>query len=138
MTSQVTSLPASPGEGIEWKVGQAVILERPAQRHSGRQVKPARLTKVGRKWAYVEAESEDGKWREVFDRFDMTDGLSEGSYPRYSLWVDEEAIGRSLVRRRKEDSLESWRRDYPTFKAWSTEKLDRLHALLVEIGEIEE
>lgn len=133
--------PSRPGEGIEWKIGQEVLLERIANSQVGPEVWKARLVKVGRIWVEVEHEGFGNSWLPFRGRFDRSTGLMENIQPRfnnYCLWKDQEARERYPQRLQMEGKVTSWAQHfYPSsLKVWSTEKLERLEAFLIEIGEL--
>ena len=136
-----TTPPARPGEGIEWKVGTEVVLEKVGRAEST--TLPAWISKVGRRWIYVDystaTDAEPDRRTEFYVRFDRGTGLAEGyseRYAKYRLWASLDAIDRYASRETKVAAIRYWRHSYLRFEEWSTFMVERLHAVLVELGEI--
>jgi hypothetical protein len=97
--------PARPGEGIEWKVGNKVLVEE----WGDKSPREATLTKVGRKWAEVETYYESGGGRRTYSphvRFEIATGVCEGGWGRHGwrLWADLA----TFERRKQRLAMEFW------------------------------
>lgn len=121
--------PSRPGEGVEWTVGNKVLIRTPGSRYNPAKVKEGVITKAGRKWATVE--EVEGKWPRptqysMETGFEKTDFIGNG---RESIWVDQAAIDLADYRQRLTKRANAWKHSYHNSN-WSLEDLEKLVELI--------
>ena len=137
-TPRAVSLPASPGEGIDWKPGEVVFVSWKERDHEATRAagdhrrrfkdvfREATISKAGRRWVEI-----DG----IRGRFDRNTGLEDSGIEQKRVWVDQAAFERSSERERMTTEVREVFRDYrDPFKDNTLVEVGELHGLLTRLG----